>query len=396
MSKRPSGQTPTREAIIEAALSIAQEVGVAGVTGRLVTARAGISASAINYRFGNIDGLRQAIHMALNEASAMWRTAQLASLTPERCQFLTLGSVVAACIADLAQEPNRRALLLHELREMHLYGTADLASLPHEEWDNHASFYRTLVSRFPHLQAPPELWAYFAEGAAFLALMNPNPVFRTAWLASISQRLEDRLARRAFTAMPSPPEISQPEPTAPLNWPEGKRRLAEATLQIIGNSGLNQVTHRRVAEAAGLSLASTTYFFASKDELIHTAFHYLHAIRATGAFEEERPATPHYADTLLGPDGQFRWEIGAYRALHKAANHIPALRRLIGDLHWRGHSSNRWLKHRGIEPADRLDSVLMSMLASGFAQHAMLLPPAERRDYINAAAEQALELVFSA
>lgn len=396
MSNRLSGQTPTSEVIIKAALSIAREVGVAGLTGRLVTARAGISASAINYRFGNIDGLRRAMHKALSEGNAQWRAEQLARITPERCQFLTLGNVIAAFVADLAQEPSRRVLLLQEFREMCLYGITDLGTLPHDEWDNHESFIRTLIASFPHLGAPPKIWAWFAEGALSLAIANPDPVYRIAWLASLSQRLEDRLARRAFKAVPSSPEVSQAQPTTIPNWPDGKRRLAEATLQIIGSQGLSQVTHRRVAQAAGLSLASTTYFFASKDELIHTAFHYLHVKRATGAFEEERADSLSYADTLLSPDGQFRWEIGAYRALYKAVNHTPELARYVSDLHWRGHSSSRWLKRRGIEPADRLDSLLWSMVASGFAQHAMLLPPSDRRNYVNSAAEQVLECLFGA
>lgn len=42
-------------------------------------------------------------------------------------------------------------------------------------------------------------------------------------------------------------------------------------LRIVVASGADAVTHRRVAEAAGLPLASTTYWFSSKDEMLCAA-----------------------------------------------------------------------------------------------------------------------------
>jgi DNA-binding transcriptional regulator YbjK len=55
----------------------------------------------------------------------------------------------------------------------------------------------------------------------------------------------------------------------------GERRreaILRATLGIIGRHGTGAVTHRAVAEQAGVPLASTTYYFASKDELLEQAF----------------------------------------------------------------------------------------------------------------------------
>lgn len=50
-----------------------------------------------------------------------------------------------------------------------------------------------------------------------------------------------------------------------------RRALIEATLQIVGEVGPDSVTHRRVAEVAGLPLASTTYWFDSKEDLLTAA-----------------------------------------------------------------------------------------------------------------------------
>jgi TetR/AcrR family transcriptional regulator, regulator of biofilm formation and stress response len=56
--------------------------------------------------------------------------------------------------------------------------------------------------------------------------------------------------------------------------PRGAARreaLLEAVLKIVAEVGPDAVTHRRVAEVAGLPLASTTYWFESKEHLLTAA-----------------------------------------------------------------------------------------------------------------------------
>jgi TetR/AcrR family transcriptional regulator, regulator of biofilm formation and stress response len=47
-----------------------------------------------------------------------------------------------------------------------------------------------------------------------------------------------------------------------------REAILRATLAIIGERGPDAVTHRAVAERAGLPLSATTYWFASKDDLL--------------------------------------------------------------------------------------------------------------------------------
>lgn len=50
----------------------------------------------------------------------------------------------------------------------------------------------------------------------------------------------------------------------------GQRReeILRATIRLIGERGADAVTHRAVAEEAGVPLSATTYYFASKEELL--------------------------------------------------------------------------------------------------------------------------------
>ena len=70
--------------------------------------------------------------------------------------------------------------------------------------------------------------------------------------------------------------------------PRGAARreaLLHAVLKIVADVGADAVTHRRVAEVAGLPLASTTYWFDSKEHLLTAALE-LAAERDTARLQE--------------------------------------------------------------------------------------------------------------
>ncbi len=57
-------------------------------------------------------------------------------------------------------------------------------------------------------------------------------------------------------------------------YQKGERRregILRATLRLIGLRGADAVTHRAVAAEAGVPLSATTYYFASKDQLLEQA-----------------------------------------------------------------------------------------------------------------------------
>ena len=61
---------------------------------------------------------------------------------------------------------------------------------------------------------------------------------------------------------------------------KGERRryaLVTAAAELLCEGGFEAVRHRAVADRAGLPLASTTYYFASLEELVEQAVEYLGA-----------------------------------------------------------------------------------------------------------------------
>src|SRR6266487_1921827 len=70
-----------------------------------------------------------------------------------------------------------------------------------------------------------------------------------------------------------------------------RQEILEATLRLIGAGGVDSVTHRAVAEAAGVSLASTTYYFDSKGMLVEEALELMVA-RSTEDVRRHLEPTP--------------------------------------------------------------------------------------------------------
>jgi DNA-binding transcriptional regulator YbjK len=168
--------------------------------------------------------------------------------------------------------------------------------------------------------------------------------------------------------------------------PRGAARreaLLEAVLEIVAEVGAEAVTHRRVAEQAQLPLASTTYWFDSKEDLLTAALQ-LAAERDVARLHEladrlgERDPLEAVLATVLGPveEPANRASLMATYALMLEAARRPALQDLarrwtdayletIGELLARAGSARPREDARLILAA--ADGLLLEQLAAGDA-----------------------------
>jgi DNA-binding transcriptional regulator YbjK len=122
--------------------------------------------------------------------------------------------------------------------------------------------------------------------------------------------------------------------------PRGAARreaLLDAVLRVVAEDGVDAVTHRRVAEVAGLPLASTTYWFESKEHLLTAALDRAaeRDIERLRGFLDEAPDPAGdplrlVVRAILGPiedSGQTSraWLLATYALMLEAARR-PALR----------------------------------------------------------------------
>jgi DNA-binding transcriptional regulator YbjK len=134
----------------------------------------------------------------------------------------------------------------------------------------------------------------------------------------------------------------------PVSAPNGTRprgaarrdALLDAVLRVVADAGVDAVTHRRVAEAAGLPLASTTYWFESKEQMLTAALERaadrdierLRALLGTPKTDVADPLGLAVAAILApsddSPQSSRGWLLATYTLMLEAARR-PALREVM-------------------------------------------------------------------
>lgn len=150
-------------------------------------------------------------------------------------------------------------------------------------------------------------------------------------------RLLDRQSRsRELVHLYQPLIASTPSGARPRGAAR-REALLDAVLRVVAEVGVDAVTHRRVAEVAGLPLASTTYWFESKEHLLTAALQRAadRDVERLRAFLGEIPArTPDplglAVGAILGPSEDCAqssrgWLLATYALVLEAARR-PALR----------------------------------------------------------------------
>jgi TetR/AcrR family transcriptional regulator, regulator of biofilm formation and stress response len=116
--------------------------------------------------------------------------------------------------------------------------------------------------------------------------------------------------------------------------PAGRRRaIIEAAVEVIAENGIDAVTHRRVAAAAGVPVGSTTYYFKDLKDLVHAALSHATDLTVQGLdqWSQALEASTDPAATLAELTGDYLAERDRFRTvneLYTAAAHHPELRPL--------------------------------------------------------------------
>lgn len=123
---------------------------------------------------------------------------------------------------------------------------------------------------------------------------------------------------------------------------ERRRALLEAALRVVGHGGLAALSHRAVAVEAGVPAGSTTYYFATKDDMVTETLRFaaereVEALeRRTRELEGEFASPEDLVDQVaLWLDDQLRGEsrtrLIALYALQLEAMRVPRLRPLYAS-----------------------------------------------------------------
>ncbi|GAA2342585.1 TetR family transcriptional regulator [Saccharopolyspora halophila] len=125
---------------------------------------------------------------------------------------------------------------------------------------------------------------------------------------------------------------TQPEAPARRKDPDRRERIARAAIDVVADRGVEKLTHRSVAAAAGVPLGSTTYYFSTLDDLLASALRQAadddveHLREWADELESGRDFAGALTDLVLYYLGPARDKTTVEHQLYIAALHRPALR----------------------------------------------------------------------
>jgi DNA-binding transcriptional regulator YbjK len=144
--------------------------------------------------------------------------------------------------------------------------------------------------------------------------------------------------------------------------PARRKKIADAAIAVVAERGVEGVTHRAVAAAAGVPLGSTTYHFATLDDLLAVALHTAAEDNIARLRIWERELSPdadlaaELADLVVRGLTEERAQTVVEYELYVAALHRPSLR----------HASTGWDDALVELFASRTDAVTGRLLAAAF------------------------------
>lgn len=355
--KQPRSQsTEAGDRIARLAFDLASSKGLPTLTNRKLAEFADISPSSISHHWGGIGPLRLHVAAMTHEAASKWRSSFRAMLD-SGLVHPTLPGLLVAALTDLGT--NHRGLGLLHGEFLASREAAEFIHLEREALAFWASAFGTLGAS----EVQIESWIDLFYGLVPLVLLDRSPVSLASWLPVLVQRFDDRLEDRAVTydaPFPFPPLAPVPEGPSSAS----AQKILDAVVSVAANDGMDALTHRSVAQSAGVSVAATTYFFASKADLLIGAVEELR--RRGQAIVNAHLDKDTTSSAILAANGQsLALEMRATAALQTIVarnDELQRLRPLLRDMH--GPLGLVRLRHEGYE-VDRLDAVIWSTLMFG-------------------------------
>jgi len=119
--------------------------------------------------------------------------------------------------------------------------------------------------------------------------------------------------------------------------PERRARILQATLDMLVEHGISQITHRKIAQAAEVSLGSMTYYFSGIDSLIREAFsQFTEQVSALFRFNLQQATTREeacevIADMICGGPLITPYNMQVMLQLYACANCHPELKKIMQE-----------------------------------------------------------------
>ncbi len=369
-------------------MQIAGAHGVGAVSSRGVAQLAGISASAVNYRYGSLDDLLTATAMAADGARAHAWLAATGALEGLSLGPSDFGPAAFSLLRRMTVDHRgEEALFWHAVIEhCRTHGQLDTAQGAAAE----ASCWGELIARcnLPALRA--DVMQAFALALRFAWLVFETPEEFDPWALALVMRFAARASGQAPATAEDSAWRQRAEVQADLDAAhaipahETAGRIIEAAIWLIMTHGAEAVTHRAIASHAKLSVSSVQHFFGTRRAILLAAFRRIFEAARQRSLPQHLPVAALDADEFFAfmtrgrvvSRAENEAEFAAMHGLILSASHHddtrPIAQALIARMGATSIDLLGTLKHpRG--SVSRLDAQLLSMTLSQTATLSLLL-----------------------
>lgn len=265
----------TADTIVDAALEMIVDRGLSALTLRPLAQTLDISVATITARIGTKDALiaRVATSLAAREAAFFERWLGIAALAQPD------DAAARAALTDLAfrdwlTHARSHVICLVEMVHDRVLRDAPWPAL--NSWlDQAGSFWSTLI--FGTAALADAALGYVLDEAGFALSAEENPryaLLRVVCLQRFADGLRPRPDDRANALLCRLIATLEPQdpPHGDTNDPK-RRRIADGAAHLIVSRGMEAVTHRSVAEAAGVPASTVVYHFGARAALVVAGLH---------------------------------------------------------------------------------------------------------------------------
>lgn len=376
---RPSNQNA--EQILEAAVELAAEVGLAGIGPRPLLSRKGIHRSAVSYHFGDRGRLVEEVYRRILDLRFSRLSDAVSSARADLPHLNSLGGLLYTAHATDCLSDAGHSTFLAEVHcsaseytpAMHALRAGDIARR-HELWRVAADM----------CGAPNDwhAWHLLSEGATEFAILGRTPAEKLAWLPESAARLADRLAGRTIR----PAREGHDQPPGPGN--EDHAYGDQALAVVTGASDLllarKSITFRALSAASGVPLSTIKSLFPDIEDVVLGAYRMMHR-RVFGTTPPQASiAGPLSMGVHFTGDSKPQGILDGLRAVAVIAARSRRLHFLGAEMrHQRGRTTVRQLIANGVADADRIDGLIWTLLTVGTVNEATCRPPNERQAWID-------------
>ncbi|WP_044559068.1 TetR/AcrR family transcriptional regulator [Azospirillum sp. B4] len=299
------GQDGTRERLIDQAHTLLAQGGLKALSVRNLAAAAGLSTSAVPYHLGDKDSLTHTVFGAAMERDReAWRRFRV-SLGDEGLPVFALADALVAQALALSARQGTIELVWYELIHQARH-TPALRPILARWYEERRGRHRDLFALAGLPTHVADLMTHYLVGDhSTLLVAGGASGFALSVVENIRHLCDPEDGRAALWHDRLRRPAGQDDGLDQAG--ETEQRIVAAAVATIIDQGVAAVTHRAVAQRAGVSLSSTTYYFRSRGDIIRRAFQYIHEElrREIPAVHHELPPLALFlravADHMLAP-----------------------------------------------------------------------------------------------